>query len=73
MHTHWFGVKEFDVHYGQATISVPWTEKKLEVALDPFHKELKPGEAPEAICCPKKDDIIEAREFCTVHGLWKNK
>ena len=40
----WFGVKEFDVHYGQATVSVPWKEKKLTVALEPFDKELKPGE-----------------------------
>ncbi|MBN2120638.1 MAG: hypothetical protein JW734_06255 [Candidatus Omnitrophica bacterium] len=40
----WFGVKEFDVHYGQATISVPWKEKKLKVALEPFNKDLKPGE-----------------------------
>ncbi|UCC96170.1 MAG: hypothetical protein JSW40_05340, partial [Candidatus Omnitrophota bacterium] len=40
----WFGVKKFDVHYGQATISVPWKEKKLELTLEPFNKELKPGE-----------------------------
>ncbi|MFC1703307.1 MG2 domain-containing protein [Candidatus Omnitrophota bacterium] len=40
----WFGVKEFDVHYGQATISVPWKEKELELALEPFNKELKPGQ-----------------------------
>ncbi|MCM8800466.1 MAG: MG2 domain-containing protein [Candidatus Omnitrophica bacterium] len=40
----WFGVKEFDVLYGQATISVPWKEKRLKVALTPFNKELKPGE-----------------------------
>jgi uncharacterized protein YfaS (alpha-2-macroglobulin family) len=40
----WFGVKEFDVYYGQATISVPWKEKKLSVSLDPFNKEMKPGQ-----------------------------
>ncbi|MFC1646024.1 alpha-2-macroglobulin [Candidatus Omnitrophota bacterium] len=40
----WFGVKEFDVNYGQAVISVPWKEKKLKLSLDPFNKELKPGE-----------------------------
>lgn len=40
----WFGVKDFDVHYGQAVISVPWKEKKLKIALEPFNKELKPGE-----------------------------
>jgi len=40
----WFGVKEFDVYYGQATISVPWKEKKLNVFLEPFNKEIKPGQ-----------------------------
>lgn len=40
----WFGVKGFDVNYGQATISVPWKEKKLTVALESFSKELKPSQ-----------------------------
>jgi len=40
----WFGVKEFGVYYGQATVSVPWKEKKLNVAIEPFSEELKPGE-----------------------------
>lgn len=40
----WFGVKNFDVYYGQATVSVPWTEKKLAVTLKPFEGELKPGQ-----------------------------
>jgi superoxide reductase len=34
--------------------------------------ELKPGDKPEAhFCCIAKDDIVEVREFCTVHMLWK--
>ena len=34
---------------------------------------LNPGDSTEIVCdCLKKDDIIEVREFCTVHGLWKN-
>ncbi len=40
----WFGVKGFDVHYGQVTISVPWKEKKLDVALKSFDKVLKPAQ-----------------------------
>lgn len=34
-------------------------------------KFLKPGEAPEAVfdCAA---DIVMAREYCSVHGLWKN-
>ncbi|MEA3305238.1 MAG: desulfoferrodoxin [Candidatus Omnitrophota bacterium] len=38
-----------------------------------IRKELKPGQAPEAKYCASISDVIEAREFCTVHGLWKNK
>ena len=35
--------------------------------------ELKPGDKPEAhFCCIAKEDIIEVREFCTVHMLWKS-
>lgn len=34
--------------------------------------ELKPGDSPEAEFCTAKDDVIEVREYCTLHGLWKN-
>jgi uncharacterized protein YfaS (alpha-2-macroglobulin family) len=40
----WFGVKNLEVHYGQTTVAVPWKEKKLNLVLTPFKKELKPGE-----------------------------
>jgi len=33
--------------------------------------ELKPGDKPEADLCISKADIVEVREFCTVHMLWK--
>ncbi len=33
--------------------------------------ELKPGGAPEAVLCADKGDIVEVREFCTKHMLWK--
>ena len=34
--------------------------------------ELKPGQKPGAhFCCISKDDIVEIREFCTTHMLWK--
>jgi len=38
-----------------------------------FRAELKPGQKPEAefCACVPESDIIEVREFCTVHGLWK--
>jgi superoxide reductase len=33
--------------------------------------ELKPGMKPEACFCVKREDIVEVREFCNVHMLWK--
>ncbi|OGF45477.1 MAG: desulfoferrodoxin [Candidatus Firestonebacteria bacterium RIFOXYC2_FULL_39_67] len=33
-------------------------------------KILKPGEAPEAIFCVK-GSVASAREYCSLHGLWK--
>ncbi len=36
-----------------------------------YRFELKPGQKPEVVIPAKKDDIVEVREFCTVHGLWK--
>ncbi len=35
-------------------------------------KFLKPGEKPEAKFCIKEEDI-EARAYCNIHGLWKSK
>jgi len=33
--------------------------------------ELKPGDAPEAFFPVAKADVLEAREWCNLHGLWK--
>ena len=49
--------------------------KFIEVMTDKkvYRCELKAGEAPEAsFCCPSKENIVEVREYCTVHGLWKS-
>ena len=35
--------------------------------------ELRPGQKPEAEFCAKKLDVLEVREFCNIHGLWKSK
>lgn len=35
-------------------------------------KYLKPGEKPEAVFAAT-EDIIEAREYCNIHGLWTSK
>ncbi|MFH1847553.1 MAG: desulfoferrodoxin [Candidatus Omnitrophota bacterium] len=36
-----------------------------------YRAELMPGQVPETEFCISKSDIVEVREFCTVHGLWK--
>ncbi len=35
-------------------------------------KQLKPGNAPEAEFCLNAEKVI-AREYCSLHGLWKSK
>ncbi len=35
-------------------------------------KYLNPGDAPEAEFYVKKQDGLIVRQFCNVHGLWKN-
>jgi len=32
--------------------------------------ELAPNQAPEASFLVKAADVVEVREYCTVHGLW---
>ena len=34
--------------------------------------ELKPGDAPEAWFPVKKADVLGAREWCNLHGLWQS-
>jgi len=40
-----------------------WTQKKY----------LKPGEKPQAEFCVQYSDKLIAKEYCNIHGLWKNK
>ncbi|MBN2352883.1 MAG: hypothetical protein JXD23_09980 [Spirochaetales bacterium] len=40
----WFGAKGLDIHYGQASAAVPWSDKNLSLALEPFKDKLLPGE-----------------------------
>jgi superoxide reductase len=41
------------------------TQKKV------YRTELKPGDKPQAAFPIKEGDILEVREFCNVHMLWK--
>ncbi len=79
----WFGVKEFDALYGQATISVPWKEKKLEVILEPFNRELKPNQEvnwgvklKDVKNRPVKAEVLalmydrSLEYYVTSHALW---
>ena len=34
--------------------------------------ELKPGDKPVAVFNIDKADVVEVREFCTIHGVWKS-
>ena len=36
-------------------------------------KFLNPGEKPEAEFCISIDNVLFAREYCNLHGLWKSK
>jgi len=36
-------------------------------------KFLKPGEKPQAEFCVEYSDKLVAKEYCNIHGLWKNK
>lgn len=36
-----------------------------------YRKHLQPGDAPEAEFCVQAENLI-AREYCNLHGLWKN-
>jgi len=36
-----------------------------------YRQFLKPGDAPEAVFCVKADKVA-AREYCSLHGLWRN-
>jgi superoxide reductase len=43
------------------------TEKQV------LRAEFKPGEKPEAIFSVNKDEVLEVREYCNLHGLWSAK
>ncbi|MCJ8341960.1 MAG: desulfoferrodoxin [Cetobacterium sp.] len=47
----------------------------IEIFVDDFQyrKYLKPGEAPEAYFKVPKGEVKCAREYCNIHGLWKDK
>jgi len=60
------------------TVDHPMTEEHyiewIEVIADGkvYREHLKPGDKPEAFFKIEADKII-VREYCNIHGLWKNQ
>lgn len=50
---------------------IEWIE--LIVDGKSFRKFLRPGELPVAEFCVPGANVIEAREYCNLHGAWKAK
>lgn len=49
---------------------IEWIE--LQTAKYTYKKYLKPGEKPEAVF-KTDEDVIGARAYCNIHGLWKKE
>ena len=49
---------------------IEWIELVVDGAS--YRKFLKPGDAPEAVFEVKKGEDVFAREYCSLHGLWKS-
>ncbi len=60
------------------SVEHPMTEEHYIVFIEVLtkdavcRKELKPGMKPFATFPVKHSDIVEVREFCNLHMLWKN-
>jgi superoxide reductase len=67
----------YKVKVGEKTAH-PMVEKHyiqwIELIVDNFilRKELKPGDAPEAIFLAEEGKNVYAREYCNLHGHWKS-
>ena len=68
---------------GQVEVSVgsvphPMEEKHyiamIEIVTETkvLRHELKPGDQPVAVFDVKMSEVLYAREYCNLHGLWKN-
>ena len=51
---------------------IEWIQVKLKNGKS-YRKYLEPDKKPEAELPVKKEDIEKIREYCNVHGLWKNE
>ena len=47
---------------------IEWIE--IQTSNSTYRKQLNPGDKPEALFLVK-EEVLCAREYCSVHGLWK--
>ncbi len=72
-------VRQIGVKVKVGSVEHPMEEKHYIKFIEVLTKdkvlraELAPGDRPEAHFWVAKDDMIEVREFCTVHMLWKSQ
>lgn len=57
-------------HPMEETHFIEWIE--LKSGDEVYKKFLKPGDAPEAEFEVEDAGDVKAREYCTVHGLWRS-
>ncbi len=49
---------------------INWIEVLTENEV--YRAHLNPGDTPEACFCVDYDKVIAVREYCNLHGLWRN-
>jgi len=65
------------IHVTVGSVEHPMTDEHYIVFIEcltenrVYRKELKPGQKPSACFPVRKDDVLEVREFCNLHMLWK--
>jgi superoxide reductase len=48
---------------------IEWIELVTDTAV--YRADMNPGDAPEAVFCTEAD-VVTARAYCNLHGLWKS-
>ncbi len=51
---------------------IEWIEVITKKNRKSYRELLNPGDKPEAVFPIYQDDVLFVREYCNIHGLWKN-
>ncbi len=51
---------------------IEWIEVITKKNRKTYRELLDPGDKPEAVFPVKEDEVLFIREYCNIHGLWKN-